>query len=47
MNKLTLDPEKLTIDSFEAGLADQDCPGASAGATRTCPLDAANQGEQP
>ena len=41
MNKLTLDAEKLTVDSFEAGLADLDCPAASAGASRTCPLDAA------
>lgn len=47
MNKLTLDVEKLTVDSFEAGMADQDCPTASAGATRTCPLDAAMNAARP
>jgi|GEM_PF-4545521 len=41
MKMLTLDVEKLAVDSFEAGPADQDCPAVSAGATRTCPLDPA------
>jgi hypothetical protein len=40
MDKLTLDAEKLTVDSFETGPGNQDCAGVSAGATRTCPLDA-------
>jgi hypothetical protein len=30
MNKLTLDVEKLMVDSFEAGRADKACPTASA-----------------
>ena len=47
MNKLTLDVEKLTIDSFVAGQGVQDCPTASAGATRTCPLDAAADAARP
>lgn len=47
MNKLTLDTEKLTVESFEIGLGDQDCAGVSAGATRTCPLDAATNAAQP
>lgn len=33
MNKLTLDVEKLTVDSFETGRADRACPTASATAT--------------
>jgi hypothetical protein len=35
MKKLTLDVEQLAVDSFETGLANQDCPTASAGATTT------------
>ena len=30
MKNLTLDMEKLSVDSFEAGPPDQDCPAASA-----------------
>jgi hypothetical protein len=38
MNKLTLDIEKLSVDSFEAGMAaDEDCPGASATASEARP----------
>lgn len=37
MNKLTLEIESLTVESLETGAANQDCPAASAGATRTCP----------
>jgi hypothetical protein len=33
MKKLTLEVEKLTVDSFETGVAAQDCPTASATAT--------------
>lgn len=40
MNKLTLDVEKLAVDSFDAGRAGQDCPTASAGGTTTSPVDA-------
>jgi hypothetical protein len=35
MKKLTLDVEKLLVDSFETGLAKQDCPTASAGGATT------------
>ena len=38
MNTLKLDAEKLTVDSFETGLADQDCPTASAGGGTTSPV---------
>jgi hypothetical protein len=43
MNRLTLDVETLAVDSFDTGLADQDCPTASAGGAtgteaRPCPV---------
>jgi hypothetical protein len=41
MDKLTLDVEKLAVDSFDAGRADQECPAASAGGGTTSPVDAA------
>lgn len=47
MNKLTLDAEKLTVDSFEAGLPDEFCPAASAGGTGTLPMDAAAEAARP
>ncbi|WP_420125230.1 hypothetical protein [Longimicrobium sp.] len=45
MNKLTLDADKVTVDSFQTEVAGDACPGASAGATaRTCPLDLSTSG---
>ncbi len=35
MKKLTLDVEKLAVDSFETGRADEGCPTASAGGATT------------
>lgn len=41
MNKLTLDVENVTVDLFQTEMAGDACPAASAGATRTCPLNVA------
>jgi hypothetical protein len=43
MNKLTLDVETVTVDSFDTTLPDEDCTGVSAGGATTstarpCPL---------
>jgi hypothetical protein len=35
MKQQTLDVEKLSVESFETGPADQDCPAVSAGGGTT------------
>jgi hypothetical protein len=47
MNKLTLDADTVTVDSFQTEVAGDACPAVSAGTTRTCPLDAATNAARP
>lgn len=52
MQKLTLDVEKLTVDSFKIGVAGKDCPTASAGdattsMARPCPFGLTTSGGRP